>query len=81
MKISPKLLRVWNEKRTRGDIPRLMAFTQVSKPTIIRAIKHGQGNEEIVLKISQFFSEKETEKDIESKALNLLINGTTAKNI
>ena len=81
MKISTKLLKAWDEKRTRGDISRLIKYTRTSKPTVIKAIKHGQGNEEIILKISRFYSEKKTGKDIQSKALNLLSNGKAGKNI
>ena len=79
MKISTKLLKAWNERRTRGDIPLLIKYTSASKPTIIKAIKHGQGNEEIILKISSFYSERKTGKDIQSKALNLLSNGEGTK--
>ena len=81
MQISPQLLKAWSEKRTRGDISRLVTFTESSKPTVIRAIKHGQGNEEIILKISQFYSEKKSKKEIQSTALNLVSNGQTGKNI
>ncbi|MGN6247372.1 MAG: hypothetical protein ACTHNG_03390 [Ginsengibacter sp.] len=71
MKISEKIMNAWAEKRTRGDIRKLIAYTKASKPTIIRAINHGEANENIILKISRYYSEKESPQDIESKALNL----------
>ena len=82
MKISTKILKVWSEKRTRGDIKRLKAYTNASKPTIIKAFKDGEANEEIILRISRFYSEKKlsTPKEIESKALKLLADGKAGKN-
>lgn len=80
MQISTQLLEAWKERRTRGDIRRLVVYTQASKPTIIRAIKHGQANEEIILKISRFYSEKISAEDIQSQALNLLSNAKTEEN-
>lgn len=81
MKISSKLLKAWSAKRTRGDIPRLVEFANASKPTIIKALKHGQGNEQIILKISRFYSERNTQKEIESTALNLISNVKARENI
>lgn len=80
MKISGTLLKAWQQKRTRGDIRRLVEYTQASKPTIIKALTHGYGNEEIVLKISQFYSKKASVQDIHSKALKLVTNGKAAEN-
>ena len=79
MKIPTKIFRLWCEKHSRGDVLRLVKFTKASKPTIIKAIRHGEASEENILKISKYYSEKKvaSEKEIESKALKLLINGTT----
>ena len=73
-------MKLWNAKRTRGDIQQLVIYTKTSKPTILKAIKHGQGSEKIILKISRFYSEKKTKKDIEFKALNLASNAKAGKN-
>ena len=77
MKVSSKILDKWSARRTRGDITRLTSYTKKSKPTIIRALKHGEASENIILKISQFYSEKKiiSAKEIESQALNILSHG------
>lgn len=80
MKISNRLMKAWQEKRTRGDIRRLVEYTQTSKPTIIKALNHGHATEKIILKISQFYSEKASVQDINTKALNLIYDGKTAEN-
>lgn len=80
MKISGQLLKAWRQKRTRGDIRSLVEYTQCSKPTIIKALTHGHANEEIILKISEYYSEKPSTQEIHSKALNLVSNGKAAKN-
>jgi len=79
MKIPQQILRVWNKKHSRGDVSRLIHFTQVSKPTIIKAIRHGQANEEMILKISRFYSEKKitVEQDIIREALKMLSDEPT----
>jgi len=79
MKIPQQILRVWNKKHSRGDVSRLIHFTQASKPTIIKAIRHGQANEEMILKISRFYSEKKitVEQDIIREALKMLSDEPT----
>ena len=79
MKIPQQILRIWNKKHSRGDVSRLIQFTQVSKPTIIKAIRHGQANEEMILKISRYYSEKKTtvEQDIIRQALKMLSDEPT----
>lgn len=79
MKISSKLLKAWSLKRTRGDVSRLVTYVKASKPTIIKAINHGEASEKMILKISRFYSEKRTVEDIESKALNLVLNAKAGK--
>ncbi|MDQ2718211.1 MAG: hypothetical protein M3Z26_00415 [Bacteroidota bacterium] len=81
MKISAKLIKAWNEKRTRGDIRRLTEYTKASKPTIIKAVTHGEATEAIILKISIFYSEKKlaTPQEIELKALNIISNAKAAR--
>ena len=81
MKVSSKLLNKWSARRTRGDIRRLTYFTKKSKPTIIKALKHGEASENIILKISEYYSERKisTAKEIELQALNLLSNGKGRK--
>lgn len=78
MKVSEKIIKAWNEKRTRGDIKRLMAYTNASKPTVIKALTHREATPEIILKISEFYSEKIilTPEDVEIKALKLISNAT-----
>ena len=78
MKIPAKIFRLWCEKHSRGDVARLVNFTKASKPTIIKALRHGEASEENILKISKYYSEKKlaTEKEIESRALKLLTHGT-----
>ena len=80
MKISSKLLKAWRVKRSRGDVSRLVTYVKASKPTIIKAINHGEASEKIILKISRFYSEKRTVKDIELKALNIVLNAKSGKN-
>lgn len=76
MKIPQQILRVWNKKHSRGDVSRLIYFTKVSKPTIIKAIRHGEANEEMILKISRYYSEKKTteRQEIIKQALKMLSN-------
>ena len=62
MKIPQQILRIWNKKHSRGDVSRLIHYTQVSKPTIIKAIRHGQANEDTILKISRYYSEKKNHR-------------------
>ena len=69
MKISEKILSVWSENHSYGD---------VSKPTIIKAIKHGHGSEEVILKISRYYSEKI--RKVEGKALKMFSHGKTQIN-
>ena len=79
MKIPTKLLKIWCSKHSRGDVSRLISFANASKPTIIKAIKHGEANEEIILKISKYYSEKKiiTEKEIAVKAFKIFENGNS----
>ena len=79
MKIPQQILRVWNKKHSRGDVSRLIHFTEASKPTIIKALRHGQANEEIILKISRYYSEKKTtgQQDIIKQALKMLSDEPT----
>ena len=81
MKVSSKLLDTWRARRTRGDVTRLTFYTERSKPTIIRALTHGEASEKIILKISKFYSEKKvaTAEEIELQALNLLSHGEGTK--
>ena len=80
MKVSETLLKAWQQKRTRGDVRRLVEYTNTSKPTIINAITHGRASEEIILKISLYYSEKATAQEINSKALNLIYDAETTAN-
>ncbi|MGN6802378.1 MAG: hypothetical protein ACTHJN_10755 [Ginsengibacter sp.] len=82
MKISEKIMKAWSEKRTRGDVSRLTNYTKASKPTIIRALNHGEASESIILKISRFYSEKKlaTPEEIESEALKLFAHGQSGQN-
>jgi len=75
MKIPVKILRLWTKKHSRGDVSRLTHFTKASKPTIIKALRHGEANGEIILKISKYYSEKQPD-EIENKALKMFTNGT-----
>ena len=79
MKIPQQILRIWNKKHSRGDVLRLIHYTQVSKPTIIKAIRHGQANEDTILKISRYYSEKKTtgRQDIIKEALKMLSDEPT----
>ena len=79
MKIPQQILRIWNKKHSRGDVLRLIHFTQVSKPTIIKAIRHGQANEDTILKISRYYSEKKItgRQEIIKEALKMLSDEST----
>ena len=79
MKIPQQILRIWNKKHSRGDVSRLIHFTQVSKPTIIKAIRHGQANEDTILKISRYYSEKKItgRQEIIKEALKMLSDEST----
>ena len=76
MEVPHKILKAWNSKRSRGDVAKLVSQTKLSKPTIIKAINHGQASEKIILKICRFYSEKKilTPKEFETQAL-ILLNG------
>lgn len=78
MKISEKILSIWSENHSYGDVSKLMDFTNVSKPTIIKAIKHGRASEEVILKISKYYSEKIREVEVES--LKMFSHGKTQIN-
>ena len=82
MKIPDKILKLWIKKHSRGDVSQLVLFTKVSKPTIIKAIKHGEANEKNILKISQYYSEKKTitQKEIEIEALKMFENAREENN-
>lgn len=80
MEISTTLLSAWRQKRTHGDIRRLVEYTGASKPTVIKALRHGRASPEMILKISQFYSEKVSAQDVYSTALNILSNGKATKN-
>ena len=74
MKIPQQILKVWHKKHSRGDVSRLIDFTKVSKPTVIKALRHGEANEEMILKISRYYSEKKTtrQQEIIKQALKIL---------
>lgn len=78
MKISDKILKTWSENHSHGDVLRLIDFTNLSKPTIIKAIKHGYGSERVILKISQYYSRRI--RKVEDKALNMFSHGNTQNN-
>ena len=72
--VPAKVFSAWKEKKSRGDVAKLMAFTGLSKPVIIKALKHGQAKPELVLKISRYYSKKplQTAEHLEEKAMAIL---------
>lgn len=75
--ISPvpaEIFKLWTEKKSRGDVTKLMEFTSLSKPIIIRALKHGYASPELILSISKYFSQKKSYslQEIEHQALKIL---------
>lgn len=72
--VPAKVFSVWNKKKTYGDVEKLVAYTAVSKPTIIRALRYGIAQPELVLKISKYFSKVPMDRAgfLEKKALRIL---------
>ena len=73
-KVPEKVIRIWKQKQSRGDVARLTTYTGLSKPTIIKALRHGIAQPELVLKISRYFSKKPlaSTAHLEQKALDIL---------
>jgi hypothetical protein len=73
-KVPQKVKSIWDEKKRRGDVARLTAYTGLSKPTIIKALRHGIARPELVLKISKYFSKQPLTNPLhlEQKALDIL---------
>lgn len=42
----------------RGDIGRLVAYTDSSQPTITKAIRKGLASKELIVSIDEFFNKK-----------------------
>lgn len=74
IKVPAKVLDAWRKKQSRGDIQKLVKLLNLSKPTIIQAIKHGQAGNDLILKISRYYSRKEwpTTREVERKALQIM---------
>lgn len=72
--VPKKVLEVWKQKKSRGDVNNLIRFTGLSKPIIIKALRHGIARPELVLKISRYYSKKrmDTPDEVEQKALKIL---------
>ena len=72
-RVPKAVLNQWKNRQTRGDVTKLTEVTGYSKPTIIRALKHGLASSELVLDISRYFSKKANEMtQLEERALKLL---------
>ena len=72
-KVPASVFSAWEKRKSRGDVANLIAETGFSKPTIIQALKHGKASQELILDISKYFSEKETNfLEIEKQALAIL---------
>lgn len=69
--VPDSIVQIWNQKRKRGDIARLIASTQLSKPTLITALNKHRASKTTILKISEFFAQAQ-EVDFEKQALEIL---------
>jgi hypothetical protein len=74
MVVPAKIMKEWIRRRSRGDVANLTRFTNLSKPTIIKAVNHGTASEDIILNICRYYSQKITltVKEIENQGLTLL---------
>ena len=72
--IPEKVLDVWSQFRTRGDITKLTDFTGYSRPVIYQALNDGKASPDLILKISKYFSKKplKTSLEVEEMALKIL---------
>jgi hypothetical protein len=72
--IPEKVLDVWSQFRTRGDITRLTDFTGYSRPVIYQALNDGKASPDLILKISKYFSKKPMKSlvEVEEQALKIL---------
>lgn len=72
--IPEKVLYVWSQFRTRGDITKLTDFTGYSRPVIYQALNEGKASPDLILKISKYFSKKplKTSLEVEEMALKIL---------
>jgi len=68
------VLNAWQNRRSRGDVAKLVVYTGFSKPIIIQALNHGLANQSLVLKIRRYFSKKvlKTPDEVEQMAMKLL---------
>ena len=72
-KVPNSVFTAWKKLKSRGDVANLIVETGFSKPTIIQALKHGKASQELILNISRYFSEKESNfLEVEKKALAIL---------
>lgn len=78
MEIPVSVLQKWSERHSRGDERRIHESMKLSRPTISKALNHGLGTTETILKISRFYAKKKAlfPHDIETAALKILNNET-----
>ena len=64
----------WKERKSRGDLVNIHNATNLSRPTINKALNHGLGSPDTILQISAYYSKKKSVKpqDVEAEALKLL---------
>lgn len=74
IQVSEKVLDIWKQKKSRGDVNNLVEYTGLSKPVIIKALRHGFAKPDLILSISKYYSKKQHDSstDLERKALEIL---------
>jgi len=74
--IPTSIMNTWHSRHTRGDERRIQESTNLSRPTISKALNHACATYETILKISNFYASKKTLllDDIETEALKILNN-------
>jgi len=72
-KIPVSILKKWGNIQSRGDVKKIILLTGLSKPTVIKALKHGIAPPELILTISEYFSKKkENLAQVKEESLNIL---------
>lgn len=74
MDVPDRVLSLWKERMSRGDMMQIHTQTQISRPTINKAIKHGLASAETIIAISSYFSKKKNNSPeaVELEALKIL---------
>lgn len=75
MEVPKAVLEEWHRRKKRGDISAINKSIGLSRVTITKAINQGKASADVILKISEYYSDKEitiTPQELEEKALQIL---------